>query len=392
MMLYSFALAASLVRPVVCMDVEPELVTRAWQEAAAQKIDARHQADIDSDIKVGKKYSEEAEKEFKLSKNEDYQKRVERIGGELAAIARARQVEVTWGDKRLNPFPYQFKVVEDKDINAFSLPGGYIYVYEGLMKFAESDDELAGVLAHEISHAAFRHVATLQREANKLQIVTIPLILVAILGGNPEAGNLAGLFTQAKTSGWSVQAEEAADFGGFQYMRESKYNPVGMLTFMEHLAKEQKAFDRIDLGILRTHPPSRERAETLAKRLEDADIPIRRSLVSPAYRTILKDGDKGTVEAWFDSRKLVTFAGPDAKGRALEAAERMDAFFDSVPELFDLQAQGEDTILGKRVPLLRITRDDAGAAGTTISALRKQTENAMKASLYRLAYRVWDGW
>ncbi len=110
------------------------------------------------------------------------------IGGELAAIANASKVRTTWGDKRLNPFEYTFKVVEE-DVNAFSLPGGYIYIYEGLVKYAESDDELAGVLAHEIAHASMRHVATMQREAGKLSAMQNPLILAAILIGGAKGGD-----------------------------------------------------------------------------------------------------------------------------------------------------------------------------------------------------------
>lgn len=392
-MLLSLALAiASVPQSINFADVEPAVVERAWiaYEDDQAKIDAKHQADIDGDIKTGKKYTEEVEKEFKLSKNEEYQKRVERIGSELAAVAQTHQVNVTWGDKRLNPFPYQFKVVEDPDVNAFSLPGGYIYVYEGLCKFADSDDELAGVLAHEIAHAAFRHVATLQRQSSNLNLVTLPLILIGIFSGNPDVGILGSLINQAKGSGWSVQAEEAADYGGFQYMQFSKYNPVGMLTFMERLAKKDRFTERADLGIFRTHPPSRERADSLVKRLTDAGIPIRRSLVSTAYRVVIKNLDNGNYEALFDERRLTVFGGPDAKGRALEAVERLNAFYDQVPDLFEVQVRGDDVILGKREPLMRVTKDDAAANKSSVHQLALDAADAIRRSLYVLAYRVWD--
>lgn len=375
---------------------EPWVVTEAWQEAAKQatesKLDPKHQADLDSDTKIGKKYTEEVEKEFKLSKNEEYQARVQRIASDLALIAQTTQVTVTWGDKRLNPFNYTFKVVEDPDVNAFSLPGGFIYVYEGLIKFAESDDELAGVIAHEISHASFRHVATLQREASRLQLVTLPLILISIFSGGELGqgiGTLASLYGTAKGSGWSVSAEEAADFGGLQYMLKSKYNPVGMLTFMERLAKEQRHTDRIDLGIYRTHPPSRDRAETLAEKLTERNIPIRRSLVSPAYRVALKDVADGKVEAWFDRRKIMTFGGDDAKGRSLEVAERLNRFYDDVPELFDVAAKN-DTVMGQRQALFRVTKGDAAAAKSSPEEVAKRSAMAIRQSLYLLAYRIWD--
>lgn len=372
------------------------MVEAAWQEVAKQaaekKLDPRHQADLDNDTKIGKKYTEEVEKEFKLSKNEEYQARVQRISSELSEIARKNQVTVTWGDKRLNPFQYTFKVVEDKDVNAFSLPGGFIYVYEGLIKFAESDDELAGVLAHEIAHASFRHVATLQREAARLQLVTLPLILISVFAGGELGQGLAtgaSLYGTAKGSGWSVSAEEAADFGGLQYMLHSKFNPVGMLTFMERLAKEQRHTDRIDLGIYRTHPPSRDRAVTLAEKLTERGIPIRRSQVSAAFRVVLKDGKEGAVEAWFNQRRLMTFAGPDARGRSLEAAERLNAFFDQVPELFHVVVR-DDTVVGQRQNLFRVTKDDAATLKITPEQMAAQSATAIKQSLFLLGYRIWD--
>jgi len=393
-MIHSLALGLALSVGSACCDSnDPALVERAWQEAAQQKLDPKHQADIDGDIKVGKKYSEEVEKEYKISTNEEYVARVQRVSSELAAIAKVNQVTCSWGDKRLNPFDYQFKVVQDEDINAFSLPGGYIYVYEGLCKFAESDDELAGVLAHEIAHASFRHVATLQKEASRLQLVTLPLILIAIFAGGETGANLgtlASLIGTAKGSGWSVSAEEAADYGGFQYMLKSRYNPVGMLTFMERLAKEQRFTDRMDLGIFRTHPPSRDRADTMVEHLNALHIPIRRSIASTAYRVQLRDVDGGKVEAWFDKRKLMTFGGPDAKGRALEAGERLNLFFDTVPDLFDVQLQGEDVVAGRRQPLFRVTADDAKVVGASVKDVTTQSSLAIKRSLYLLAYRVWD--
>lgn len=375
-------------------DHATEIAEAAWQEAAQTKLDPRHQADLDSDTKIGKKYTEEVEKEFKLSKNEEYVARVQRIGAEIATIARREQVTVTWGDRRLNPFDYTFKVVEDKDINAFSLPGGFIYVYEGLIKFAETDDELAGVLAHEVAHASFRHVATLQRESSRLQSLTLPLILISIFSGGTALGGLgtlAGLVGIAKGSGWSVNAEEAADFGGMQYMLYSEYQPVGMLTFMERLAKEQRFTDRIDMGIFRTHPPSRDRAERLMKHLGEKNIPIRRSLVSLAYRVQLRDVEDGSVEATFDQRRLMTFAGPDARRRAEEAALKLNEFFDEVPDLFDVSVRGDSTILGRRRELFRVRAEDAAVAKLPESEVARQSSDAIKRSLFLLAYRVWDG-
>lgn len=352
--------------------------------------DPKHAKELERDIETGKKSAAEVKKQLALSNNLVYIARVQRVGRELAKIADATEVDVSYGDKRLNPFPYHFDVIANKDIQAFSLPGGNIYVYEGLLKYVESDDELAGVLAHEIAHAAFRHVATLDREQKKMQLVTLPLILISLFTHNPDVFYGSQLIGLAKGSGWSVRAEEAADYGGFQYMVKSKFNPVGMLTFMERLARDERLQSRQDLGIFQTHPVTRERAEAATQRLQALNIPIKRSLVSKSFRVELKPVSEG-VEAWFYNKKLYTFGGDDAKERAEDAAKRLNDFFDSVPELWDVQVRG-DAVYGKSSKLIEIDPDDAKVAKTTVLKLKTAAVAQIKNSLFGLAYRVWDGW
>ena len=399
-LLMSTWLAVAAIAPACCGHgaasgrVE-ELVAKAWQEQAVQgqKIDKRHQADLDADTELGKKYSAEVEKELKVSKEKAMDERVQRLASKLADVARKNQVKVTWGDKRLNPFTYKFTVVEGKDVNAFSLPGGFIYIYEGLVKYAESDDELAGVIAHEIAHASFRHVATLQREASRLQVAQLPLILIAIFSGGKsgsiEALTLSQLIGQAKGSGWGQQAELASDFGGFQYMRLAGYNPVGMLTFMERLAREQRAVESIDWGIYRTHPPSRERADAFVKMLNDAEVPIRRSEVTTSFRVLQKESEGGKVDVSISGIKLYTFGGSDAKSRALEAAVRLNEFFDSLPELYDLKVTADGRVEGRRELLFQIAEADQ-PDGTSQTTLIAETLKQMRRAITSVTFRVWN--
>lgn len=367
-----------------------QIVAMAWAEAASQD-DKRHQEDLKSDAELGKKYSEIAEKEVKLSTDAALIERVQRIGNELAVVANQTPVSVTWGDKRLNKFEYTFKVIEDKDINAFSLPGGFIYFHDGLVKYAESDDEIAGVMAHEIAHASLRHIATLQREQEKLSLVQLPLVLIGILSGAPgEALTLSGLIGAAKGSGWSVKAEQAADFAGFQYMLKSKFDPTGMLTFMEHLAKDERSRPSIDWGIFRTRPPGRERAEALTRYMTDAGVPIRRSKVAASMRATAKPAENGAVEVHFGTKKIVALAGPDAERRAEIVSTRFNEFFDSMPELYDIDIKPEGEILGRRQTLVTVTTDDAAKAGKQVADLQQETVRNLRSAIYNLTYRVWD--
>jgi predicted Zn-dependent protease len=374
-------------------DAPPAGQEAAKPPTAPKTAEDRHAEDVKRDSDVGKKYAEQVEKEYKVSKNAEYQAKVQAIGGQFADIANANLVKVLWGDPRLNKFQYHFKVLEGEDVNAFSLPGGYVYVYEGLLKYVESDDELAGVIAHEVSHASFRHLATLQREESKLQPLTLPLILIAIFSGGSagwdllQLGQLIGLATG---SGWSQKAEEAADYGGYQYMLKSKYNVVGMLTFMERLAADERLKPKIDWGIYRTHPITRERADEMMQWMKESGIRVRRSLVTTTYRTTLKPPQDDKIDTWFAGRKLYTFAGPDAQARAEQAGVKIDAFMDQVPELFDIASDDNGNVIGKGRPLFKVTPADAQAAGVDVKEATRRAVQSLKRSLSILGYRVWD--
>jgi hypothetical protein len=355
--------------------------------------DAKHSEDLKRDVELGKKVAAEVEKELKVSKNQEMIDRVNRVAADILKIANTRRVKVLWGDPRLNPFEYKFTVVEGKDINAFSLPGGFIFIYEGLLKYVESDDELAGVLAHEISHCSFRHLATLSKEQSKFNLLTLPLVLAAIFSGS-DVGygavalrDLAGI---AKQSGWSQQAETAADYGAFQYLVQTQYNPVGMLTFMERLARDQRGLESIDWGIFRTHPPSKERAEAMTARIKEAGIAIRRSLVSTSFRVIATPSDMGGIELSFNGKPLVVLAGDSALARADEAQARLNEFFDQVPELYEVRPGELGEIVGRKRTLVRLTLDDANAVNVSLPELQETTIRAVKRSLFMLAFRIWD--
>ena len=386
MVMHGLLLAALLALP------SPTPLWSSFDDAPQKQADKKHEQDMKHDVETGAKYPLEIEKELKFSKNQEYIDRVNRVGGEMAEIAKKNQVKVTWGDKRLNPFEYRFHVVEDKNVNAFSIPGGFIYVNEGLLKFVESDDELAGVLAHEIGHAAFRHLATMQRENQKLNTYTLPLILAAILSGGKAGADVAAgtqLFTQAKASGWHEAAELSSDFGGLQYMLKSKYNPTGLLTFMERLARKDAAMETIDWGIYRTHPPSKHRAEVLTAKIIESGRKVERSKVTTSFSAQLKKQPDGRVEAWFSKRLLHTFGGPNAMARAENAATKLNAFFDDTPEMYEISIKPDGSVVGKGRLLFTIEPEDAVAADVALPKMQETTGAAIKASVSYLSSMIW---
>lgn len=347
----------------------------------------KHNAEIQKDVELGKEYAKEIEKSIKLSEDKVKLDRLERIGKELAEIARNTQVDATWGDSRLSKFDYVFKVVEDKDVNAFSVPGGFIYVHSGLMDNAESDDELAGVVAHEIAHAAHRHLITLSRERNKVDMFTLPLLLAAILGKSKEAGTLVitqQLISTALTSGWSVKAEMDADNAGLQYLVKSKYNPVGLLTFMERLAFQERNAPNFDWGIQRTHPPSRERVSALKKGLSNADVPILRSAVTTSFR-VKSTQEEGGVRLSFGEVSLFKLRGLDAPERAGEILPLLNQFFDSTPQLFVVRVDGPRVLWNNKV---LVEFDVKDGNGVSPEQLAKDAQANIKKALFSLTYRI----
>ncbi len=383
-------------RPHDHYETEFDQALHALQEKKEQpeqkptKEELQHQKDIQSDIQKGAGFTVEIEKELKFSSRQDYIDRVARIGEELARVANNNKVEVTWGDPRLNVFPYQFKVVEGKDVNAFCVPGGYVYIYEGLIEFCESDDELAGVMAHEISHASFRHYATMQKEMTIFDKIQLPLVIAAVLSRDPnvmaavDATRYAAIGMQ---SGWSVKAETAADNGALQYMAKTSYNPLGMLTMMERLAYRDNNAPQLDLGIFQTHPYSSERANNLQNRLRQMNVPIRRSLTSSSLRAEVKPGEEGRVEVWFGESYIHSFGGTDAIPRADRAVLRLNTFYDAVPDLFEL-SRSKNEIVGKGRVLFDVLPEDL-PEGRTQEATAEQILLRMKTLLYGLKYRLW---
>lgn len=364
----------------------------ASEPPRAQTKDPRHAADLKHDAEQGATFAKQVLEQYKVSENAEMKERVQRIGNELARIANEYQVVVTWGDPRLNPFEYTFTVLQGDDVNAFALPGGHIFLFEGLVEFAESDDELAGVIAHEIAHASFRHIAAIQREQGRMSLVTLPLILAAIFAGGSEGATIAtgiSLVNQAFLSGWSVQAEESADYGGLQYMMRSPYNPVGLLTFMERLAYRERFGPRVDWGIYRTHPPTRERAQSLVTRLKQYNIPIRRSEVTRSLRARVEIAENGKLDLWFGATKLHSFAGSEAIQRADAAEKAVTAFFDRTPELFEVRLRDRTMVTGAGRKLFEVTADDLENTESTVEDLAQRAFTATQRAVYDAAYRVW---
>jgi predicted Zn-dependent protease len=158
-----------------------------------------------------------------------------------------------------NPYKFEVTVVKSDVVNAFALPGGYVVVFTGLMKKAESGEEVAGVLSHELNHVLQRH--GLERIVKNLGLMAV----AAIVLGNQQGlvGMMKQLGVELFTLKFGREQETEADLTGLQLLQRAKIDPSGMIKFFERLSEK----DEGRMEWLSTHPMSTARAERLKAEL-----------------------------------------------------------------------------------------------------------------------------
>ena len=192
------------------------------------------------EVDIGKQAAKEVEQKYPVSKDANAAARVNKIAQEILAHANPRK-----------GIEYQFKVLDIDDINAFALPGGWIYINKGLLDAVKNDDDqLAGVIAHEIGHVQLRHHAKMMGRQ------TIYGIAIGTLTkGNAQ--QWANIFANLDLLSWSRKEEYEADRAAIDYTFASTYNPDGIITFFNYLMSKNK--ESRALPFLRTHPLTENR-------------------------------------------------------------------------------------------------------------------------------------
>jgi len=169
-------------------------------------------------------------------------------------------------------FDYHFSVVRDDSINAFAVPGGYVYVNIGLIVRAQNDDEIAAVLGHEVAHVHAHHMARQQEKTQLLSYATLLATLAAVV--QPGLAQVAAAAGEAVTLKYRRAFEQEADYLGVRYLRKTRYDPRAMLDFFKKLEGESRLTPSFFPPYLRSHPLTEERLNHLeavlhAKQWED---------------------------------------------------------------------------------------------------------------------------
>jgi predicted Zn-dependent protease len=202
------------------------------------------------EINLGRQAARQLEAEIGVVADPVMTGRVRTIGHRVAAVS-ARP-----------GLPWTFKVMRGREVNAVSLPGGFIYATDGLMRFVRSDDELAFVLGHEVGHVAARHhVAMIER------YYFMSIVIQIAFGGNPSAAQIADLVRFFLTQGFSRENEFEADRLGVLHAHRAKFDASDGLAFMQRLrAAEGRDPSQFEV-LLRTHPGLADRIGRVREQL-----------------------------------------------------------------------------------------------------------------------------
>ena len=213
---------------------------------------------VDQDQEIGRQSAVEAERQLPILHDRSIEAYVNAVGKRLAAVAPGAK------------YTYQFKVVNSSDINAFALPGGYLYLNRGLIEAAKSEGQLAGVMAHEMAHVALRHGTN---QASKAYVGQMGLgVLGGLLSkdGNSSAKTIdavGGFGLNALFLKFSRTDEEQADVVGAQMMAKAGYDPKDMTDFFEMLrAKQNRDPGKVE-QFFSSHPAPANRAARINREI-----------------------------------------------------------------------------------------------------------------------------
>lgn len=207
----------------------------------------------DTEVGIGKEVAAEVESQERLLSNQVVQDYVNKVGQRAAKVCDRRDVK------------YSFKVLDSEEINAFACPGGFIYIYKGLLKQFDNEAQLSAVLAHEIGHVVARHsIKRLQAVYGYTLVMEIALGSKMSKAARQIVDGATGLILQ----GYGRENEYEADNYGMLYSKKSGYNPGGMTQvfekFKELEGKPPNAFEKL----LSSHPPAQDRINNSNKQIQ----------------------------------------------------------------------------------------------------------------------------
>jgi predicted Zn-dependent protease len=224
---------------------------------------------LEREIKIGQEYSNEVEDLTKPFRDPFIIEYVNRVGQNLVRNSDAK-------------VPFTIKVIDSEEVNAFALPGGYLYVNTGLLKATEDEAELAGIMAHEIAHVAARHATRQMTRSQIFDLASLPLIAFGggvVIAARETVGSLA-------TMKFCRSYEAEADYLGVEYLYKAGYDPRALIAFFERVKLDANQTPGAVSRAFSTHPETGDRIKKIQQEIAHI-LPPR-----PAYIVSTSDFDE----------------------------------------------------------------------------------------------------
>ena len=286
---------------------------------------------------------------------------------------------------------YHFYILDTELVNAFALPGGYIFVTRGLMDEIDDDDELAAVIGHELVHVAMRHSVQMYKRGMKNMIINR---LVLALTREPAAVMASEMIQQGRAEMWGRQAEIDADTYGTEYVVHAGYDPEAMMRFFEKMHRLEMKRAPIYEGYFDVHPPTENRIEIVKDHLHDMNLDVPENAGYKVQARVYareKCPEQGPCTGVVMNANVplleLAAAGDSASAfdRARKIALVLNRLLDRAPNIYDVSAAyAGDTpavwILDQLVA--RALPEDARLAGTDSDALARQWKENLKSFIW----------
>lgn len=207
------------------------------------------------EVQMGQEYAQQINAQLPIVRDPEINRYVNVLGDSIARLTSRRDLD------------WQFFVVDSKEVNAFAVPGGFVYVNRGLIERSDNMDELAGVLGHEIGHVVKRHTV---KQMEKQQGANVGITLACVLTGvcnNQAAGAAINVLGGAVFARFSRQDEAEADQEGFNNVVRAGISPAGMVTMFQKLLEERKSHPGAVESMFLTHPLEEDRIQAIQARI-----------------------------------------------------------------------------------------------------------------------------
>jgi Zn-dependent protease with chaperone function len=293
---------------------------------------------------------------------------------------------------------YTCKILNSGDINAISIPGGTIYFTAGILNALESEDEIAGVMAHEIAHNALYHQRKMMEKRSQGNLARFLTLIAGVYASRDpkipagEIISMSDMLMEALVNGYGQDLESEADQHGLGYLRQSiVYDPAGLYSVILGLEQLELSHPPNDPGYLKTHPDPAIRRAGLERRFAELGMKIniwkvvnfRAAAIPPVPDTVGATVRLGTQD-------IVTLTNP---GDAVDVNARVTATADAINarlvryflQPYDVDCDLVDGVANIRmraIPVLTLTQADADAAGVTLAVLGAQVTGRIKDTIW----------